>query len=82
MAYVGIGHQALHLEPGCRLQTGGHHHKAILIEAPIADAKAVKTRGFGMPGHIRISLTVERDTIGRALPGFERAFRNARGGAA
>jgi aspartate aminotransferase len=36
--------------------------------------------GFGMPGHIRISLTVERDTVVRALPGFERAFRNARGG--
>jgi aspartate aminotransferase len=35
--------------------------------------------GFGMPGHIRISLTVERETIVRALPGFERAFRKARG---
>ena len=35
--------------------------------------------GFGMPGHIRISLTVERDTVVRALPGFERAFRAARG---
>jgi aspartate aminotransferase len=34
--------------------------------------------GFGMPGHIRISLTVERDTVVRALPGFERAFRRAR----
>jgi aspartate aminotransferase len=34
--------------------------------------------GFGMPGHIRISLTVDRDTVIRALPGFERAFRNAR----
>jgi aspartate aminotransferase len=34
--------------------------------------------GFGMPGHVRISLTVERDTVVRALPGFERAFRNAR----
>src|SRR6185503_6332625 len=38
--------------------------------------------GFGMPGHIRISLTVERETVVRALPGFERAFRKARGGAA
>jgi aspartate aminotransferase len=37
--------------------------------------------GFGMPGHIRISLTVERDTVIRALPGFERAFRKAREGA-
>jgi aspartate aminotransferase len=35
--------------------------------------------GFGMPGHIRISLTVERETVVRALPGFERAFRRARG---
>jgi aspartate aminotransferase len=34
--------------------------------------------GFGMPGHIRISLTVETDTVVRALPGFERAFRRAR----
>jgi len=36
--------------------------------------------GFGAPGHIRISLTVERDTVVRALPGFERAFRRARTG--
>jgi aspartate aminotransferase len=35
--------------------------------------------GFGMAGHIRIALTVERDTVVRALPGFERAFRRARG---
>ena len=35
--------------------------------------------GFGMPGHIRISLTVDRETVVRALPGFERAFRKARG---
>jgi aspartate aminotransferase len=35
--------------------------------------------GFGMPGHIRISLTVEKDTVVRALPGFERAFTKARG---
>jgi len=35
--------------------------------------------GFGMPGHIRISLTVERDTVVRAMPGFERAFQKARG---
>jgi aspartate aminotransferase len=34
--------------------------------------------GFGAPGHIRISLTVERDTVVRALPGFERAFLKAR----
>ena len=37
--------------------------------------------GFGMPGHMRISLTVTRDTVVRALPGFERAFRKARAGA-
>jgi aspartate aminotransferase len=36
--------------------------------------------GFGAPGHIRISLTVERDTVVRALPGFERAFHKARAG--
>ena len=36
--------------------------------------------GFGAPGHIRISLTVERETVVRALPGFERAFRRAREG--
>jgi aspartate aminotransferase len=34
--------------------------------------------GFGMPSHIRVSLTVERDTVVRALPGFERAFHKAR----
>ena len=34
--------------------------------------------GFGMPGHIRISLTVDRETIVRALPSFERAFHKAR----
>ena len=36
--------------------------------------------GFGAPGHIRISLTVERDTVVRALPGFARAFARARAG--
>jgi aspartate aminotransferase len=34
--------------------------------------------GFGMKGHIRISLTVEKETVVRALPGFERAFARAR----
>ena len=43
---------------------------------------AVPGSGFGMPGHIRISLTVERDTVVRALPGFERAFRKAKAGQA
>jgi aspartate aminotransferase len=36
--------------------------------------------GFGMPGHMRISLAVDRDVIVRALPCFERAFRLARAG--
>src|SRR5205807_1192116 len=31
-------------------------------------------------GFSRISLTVERDTVVRGLPGFERAFRATRGG--
>jgi len=35
--------------------------------------------GFGAPGHIRISLTVERETVVRALPAFERAFHRALG---
>ena len=43
---------------------------------------AVPGSGFGMPGHIRISLTVERDTVLRAMPGFERAFHKARAGSA
>jgi aspartate aminotransferase len=63
----------------------------VFPETPIADDVAfvrlladegvltVPGSGFGMPGHIRISLTVERDTVVRALPGFERAFRRARG---
>jgi aspartate aminotransferase len=38
--------------------------------------------GFGAPGHIRISLTVERETVVHALPGFERAFHRARNGRA
>ena len=39
---------------------------------------AVPGSGFGMPGHIRISLTVERETVVRGLPGFERAFKKAK----
>jgi aspartate aminotransferase len=38
--------------------------------------------GFGAPGHMRISLTVERETVVRALPGFERAFQRAKAEAA
>jgi aspartate aminotransferase len=35
--------------------------------------------GFGMSGHMRISLAVERDIVVRALPSFERAFSKAQG---
>lgn len=34
----------------------------------------VPGRGFGRPGHIRISFCVERKTIERALPGFKAAI--------
>lgn len=36
---------------------------------------AVPGRGFGRAGYMRLSLTVPRETIERAIPGFERAFR-------
>lgn len=36
----------------------------------------VPGRGFGRPGHIRISFCVERRTIERALPGFKAALEN------
>ncbi|MGE5487859.1 MAG: pyridoxal phosphate-dependent aminotransferase [bacterium] len=32
--------------------------------------------GFARPGHLRISLTVPDEVLERAIPGFERAFRN------
>ena len=63
----------------------------IFPETPIGDDVAfvrllaeegvltVPGSGFGMAGHMRISLTVDRDTVVRALPGFERAFHRARG---
>jgi aspartate aminotransferase len=35
---------------------------------------AVPGVGFGRAGHMRLSLTVPRETIEAALPGFERAF--------
>jgi aspartate aminotransferase len=38
---------------------------------------AVPGRGFGRPGHMRLSLTAPDQVIERALPGFERAFRRA-----
>ncbi len=40
---------------------------------------AVPGRGFGRPGFIRLSLTVPDAMIERALPGFARALRRARG---
>jgi aspartate aminotransferase len=40
---------------------------------------AVPGVGFGRAGHMRLSLTVARETVERSLPGFERAFRKARG---
>ncbi len=36
---------------------------------------AVPGSGFGRGGHMRLSITVPRDTVVRSLPGFERAFR-------
>lgn len=38
---------------------------------------AVPGTGFGRSGYMRLSLTVPRDEIERALPGFERALANA-----
>jgi aspartate aminotransferase len=38
---------------------------------------AVPGTGFGRPGHMRLSLTVPRAAIERAIPGFERAFERA-----
>jgi aspartate aminotransferase len=37
---------------------------------------AVPGRGFGRGGHIRLSLTVTRNTIIRSLPGFEKALNS------
>ncbi len=37
----------------------------------------VPGRGFGRPGHMRLSLTAPDEAIERALPGFERALRRA-----
>jgi aspartate aminotransferase len=39
---------------------------------------AVPGRGFGRPGHMRLSLTVPKATIERSIPGFEAAFRKAK----
>jgi aspartate aminotransferase len=40
---------------------------------------AVPGVGFGRAGYIRLTLTVPLDTIQRSLPGFARAFKEARG---
>src|SRR5260221_11615975 len=42
MTDVRIGHEALDLELRGRLQAGGHHDKAVVIEAPIAHPEAVQ----------------------------------------
>jgi aspartate aminotransferase len=42
---------------------------------------AVPGTGFGRPGHMRLSVTIPRETIARALPGFSRALARAHGGA-
>ncbi len=39
---------------------------------------AVPGRGFGRPGHMRVSYCVERETIERALPGFKAAIKELR----
>jgi aspartate aminotransferase len=43
---------------------------------------AVPGQGFGRGGYMRLSLTLPRNDIERSLPGFERAIRKARAGAA
>jgi len=40
---------------------------------------AVPGQGFGRPGCLRLSFCVDRQTIARALPGFQRALAEARG---
>ncbi len=39
---------------------------------------AVPGRGFGRPGHIRVSFCVDHETIERALPGFKAARQEVR----
>ncbi len=62
----------------------------VFPETPIADdlsflsllrqegILAVPGRSFGRPGHMRLSLTLSEEKINRSLPGFERAFHQAR----
>lgn len=42
------------------------------------DILAVPGRGFGCPGHMRLSIAVEPDVIERAIPGFGRALERVR----
>lgn len=41
---------------------------------------AVPGSGFGWPGHFRLSVTVPRETIERALAGFDRQYLSSRAG--
>jgi len=41
---------------------------------------AVPGSGFGRGGYMRLSLTIPRGDIERALPGFERAIRASKAG--
>jgi aspartate aminotransferase len=40
---------------------------------------AVPGAGFGRGGHMRLSLTIPRESMERSLPGFQRALEKARG---
>ena len=69
-----------------RKPEGGYY---VFLRSPIADdvafvghllkqgVLAVPGTGFGRSGYVRLSLTVPMDTIERALPGFERALKDA-----
>src|SRR5262245_36337850 len=46
MPHVWIGHQAFDLQPRGALQTGGHHHEAVLVEPPVAHAEAIEPGGL------------------------------------
>jgi aspartate aminotransferase len=62
----------------------------MMVRSPIADDRAFTSilarhdvfvgpgHIFEMPGYFRISLTANDDMVGRALPGFERALKDAR----
>ena len=86
-----IPHSVTHRSPNqkvriCQRKCDSSHVPRTPIDDDVAFVRllaeegvlTVPGSGFGMPGHIRISLTVERETVVRALPGFERAFHKAR----